>query len=236
MANKRFNGNVLIAKGDTVLYEKSYGLANREFEIANSRSTKFVIGSITKPLVAYTLLLLEQRGSLSLDDRLSKYFPDFPDADSVSIKQLLNHTSGITDYHAFEEWRNDSKLDITPAHTLSTIRKRPYIFKPGDRFSYSNSGYLFLGLIMEQVSGQSFEDLIQQELLDPLQLYETGIASNTRIIEKLASGYTTTPRETGKAEYINYRQPYTSGNMYSTPRDLRKFTKAVMHNALLTPE
>lgn len=233
VANKRFSGNLFIAKGDSILYSESFGLANREFDIANSESTKFLIGSITKTFTAYGILLLEQKGKLSLDDKLSIYFPDFPNSDRISIKHLLTHTSGITDYHAFDKWRNDSKLAIIPEYTLTTLLERPSIFEPGQRFSYTNSGYIFLGLIIEQVSGQTFDQFIREEVLDPIGLSKTGIASNSHFIHELASGYTSTPREVLKAEYINYNQPFASGNMYSTPNDLWKFTQALMNNSLL---
>lgn len=106
-------------------------------------------------------MLLEQEGKLSLDEKLSTYFPDFPKAERISIKQLLKHTSGITDYHAFEKWKLDSKLDISQQYTLNTLLESPSLFEPSERFSYSNSGYIFLGLIIDQVSGQSFSQFIQ---------------------------------------------------------------------------
>lgn len=232
-ANKRFNGSVLIAKGDTVLFERSYGLASRAFDVPIAPTTRFLIGSITKPFTALGILLLEQQGKLKLDDKLATYFPNFPNADRITLKQLLNHTSGITDYHAFANWEERGRMSVTPGSTLATLLERPSLFEPGTRFSYSNSGYLFLGLIIEQVSGRSFEAFIREEILDPLKLEHTGIASNTRIIPELAIGYTSSPRETQHASYINYDQPFASGNMYSTPRDLWAFTQAVVQSKLL---
>lgn len=236
-ANGKFNGNVFIAKGDSVMYSRSIGLANRENRTNNSDSTIFLIGSITKPFTAYSILLLEAQGKLSLEDKLSQFFPDFPKADSVSIKQLLTHTSGITNYHAFKDWRKDSKdKNTSPFTTLEKVKTSPYRFSPGERFRYSNTGYILLGLIIEQLSKQSFEDFIQKEILNPLELKNTGVITNEKDVGNLAKGYCTDPRETVLAEYINYRQPYTSGNMYSTTQDLWKFTKAVMNHRLLPRE
>lgn len=232
----KFNGSLLIAKGDSIYYYKSFGLAHREFNISNSDSTKYLIGSITKTFTAYGILLLEQAGKLSLDDRLSAYLPEFPKAESITIKQLLTHRSGITDYHQFKGWEENGRLDPTPQTTLSTLLPNPSIFQPGERFSYSNSGYIILGLIIEKVSGLSFDQFIRSEITEPLGLGNTGVASNKRVIENLASGYTTTLRETTNATYINYMQPYASGNMYSTPIDLLKFTQSVMHSKLLPSE
>lgn len=234
--NNRLSGNVLIAKGDSILYSRSFGLANRSFGIENATSTKFLIGSITKPFTAYAILLLENQGKLSLDDKLSTFFPEFPNAEKVTIKHLLTHRSGIKDYHAFSNWKEDGKLSVTPQSTMRTVAEDPFIFEPGERYSYTNSGYILLGLIIEQRSGQSFGEFMQNEVLNPLDLKNSGVMANGKIVADLAEGYSTNPREVKKAEYINYNQPYASGNMYSTPEDLWKFTMAVMSSKLLPAE
>lgn len=238
-ANNKFSGSVLIAKGDSILYQNSWGYANRDFSIKNTDSTKFLIGSITKPFTAYAILLLEKQGKLNLNDKLSKYFPSFPNAKGVTIIQLLRHTSGIKDYRNLADWKADSKSDATtPLHTINKIAQLPqvYNFEPDSNFRYSNVGYILLGLIIEQTSGKTFAQYISNEILTPLNLTQTGIANNHSIINNLAQGYFTTPLEITKAEYINYMQPFASGNMYSTPTDLLKFTKAVFNSKLLSAE
>lgn len=238
-ANNKFSGNVLIAKGDSILYQNSWGWANKEHQIKNTDSTKFLIGSITKPFTAYAVLLLEQQGKLSLNDKLSKYFPNFPNAEQVTIMQLLRHSSGIKDYHSLPDWRADSKKDTTaPLVTINKIAQLPqaYNFAPDSNFRYTNTGYILLGSIIEQVSGKTFANCIADEILTPLNLTETGVINNYSIVENLAQGYFTTPLETKKAAYINYMQPYASGNMYSTPKDLLKFTRAIFNNKLLSKE
>ncbi|WP_027420320.1 serine hydrolase domain-containing protein [Crocinitomix catalasitica] len=235
-ANNKFSGNVLIAKGDEVLFSKSYGLAYCAFDIENTAQTKFLIGSVTKPFTAYGILLLENRGKLSITDKLSKYFPDFPNAENVSIKHLLLHQSGIRDYHYFSNWRALSQTDLTPTDVIQQVAEAPYQFEPGERFSYTNSGYILLGLIIEQVSGLSFEAFMEKEICEPLQLENTGVINNKKVVKNLAVGYTTSPLETVKADYINYNQPFSSGNMYSTTADLWRFTQAVMSSKLLPKE
>lgn len=238
-ANNKFSGNVLIAKGDSILYQNSWGFANRAFNIKNTDSTKFLIGSITKPFTAYAILLLERQGKLSVNDKLSKYFPSFPKAEEVTIMHLLRHTSGIKDYHSLPYWKADSKSDATtPLYTINKIAQLPqaYNLKPDSNFRYSNTGYILLGLIIEQVSGKTFTNYISDAILKPLNLNETGVADNHSIVNNLAQGYFTTPLQTKKAEYINYKQPFASGNMYSTPKDLLKFTKAVFNSELLAIE
>lgn len=238
VANKRFSGNVLIAQHDSVLFKKSYGWANLDLMIPNTDSTRFLIGSITKPFTAYGIALLEQQGKLSFSDPLSTYFPDFPKSDSVSIKHLLTHRSGIRDYHIFPDWRSESQLDLPPLHTVEKVasHSEPYAFLPGSRFRYSNTGYIMLGLIIEHVSQQSFRDFVAQEICQPLGLKHTGVANNKRSVDLFATGYRSNPRSSVPAAYIDLQQPFSSGNMYSTTEDLWRFTQAVMNHELLSPE
>jgi len=237
VSNKRFNGTVLLAHKDSILYHRSFGFANRETQHLNADSTIYLIGSVTKPFTAMAVLLLEQQGKLSLEEKLSTYFPSFPRAEEVTIAQLLTHTSGIPDYHQLPDWEAESQSDhITPEITVQNVAQLPYRFEPGSRFRYTNTGYILLGLIVEKASGQTFTDFMQTNLLDPLQLTHTGIITNGHQLPGLANGYSTTPKETVKAKPINYRQPFTSGNMYSTTTDLWKFARAVVDGKLLPPE
>ncbi len=234
--NGKFNGSVLICKNDSVIYSSAYGLANREFSISNNDSTTYLIGSITKPFTAMAVLLLEQDGKLKLNNKLSDYFPDFPQSETVTIDMLLTHTSGIRDYHYLPDWIEISKLERTPQYTIDRVAELPYDFEPGTKFRYSNSGYILLGLIIEKVSGLSFVDYVNTKIIEPLELTNTGIIDNLNMVNGLASGYSTNLRTSEKAEFINYYQPFSSGNMYSTTYDLWKFTKAVMKNKLLSEE
>ncbi|GAB5464686.1 MAG: hypothetical protein Kapaf2KO_01220 [Candidatus Kapaibacteriales bacterium] len=235
--NGRFNGNLLVARGDSILYNGSFGLANKELNVANKGSTKFLIGSITKPFTALGILLLEKEGKLKLEDKLSKYYSDFQAGDSITIEHLLMHTSGISDYKALPDWKEDSKSDLTtPRRTSEKMSKLPLLFQPGTSFRYSNVGYILLGIIIENVSGQSFDKYILENILEPLALKNTGIIDNSNVVLNLASGYSTNLRETLKAEYINYFQPFSSGNMYSTTYDLWQFSKAVVKGKLLPLE
>ena len=232
--NGKFNGNVLITKNDSVVFSNSYGFANRELSAKISDSTKFLIGSITKPFTALGILLLEQHGKLKVTDKLSKYFPNFESANDITILQLLNHTSGISDYKALSDWKIDSKSDnINPHLTVGKMSTLPLLFEPGSSFRYSNVGYILLGLIIQQVNNQSFSSFIERKIIQPLNLTNTGIIDNHSVIVNLANGYSSNPRETTKAEYVNYSQPFSSGNMYSTTHDLLKFTKTVMNGELL---
>lgn len=234
--NNKFNGSILIAKADTILFNKSFAYANKEYRILNSDSTKYLIGSITKPFTAAAILNLEKDGKIDLNDKLSKYFPDFPKSDSVTIYQLLTHTSGITDYHYFSDWKADSKRDLTPYYTMDRVKEMPYIFNPGEKFSYTNTGYILLGLIIEKITNQTFSKYIKSSILDKLNLNNSGVIDNYSIINNLANGYNTTYKESHKADYLNYYQPFSSGNMYSTVQDLWNFSQAIFANKLFNKE
>ncbi len=173
-----------------------------------------------------------ERGKLSLNDSLSKYFL-ISQRNSVTIHHLLTHTSGIRDYHSLPDWKEDSQRDITPKYTVMRMAAEPFDFEPGTDFRYSNTGYILLGLIIEQISGKSFEQFIQDKILTPLKLHHTGVLTNEKSYSWLSQGLHINPRESKTADYINYNQPFSSGNMYSTPTDLWKFTKAVMSSQIL---
>lgn len=235
-ANGQLNGSVLIAQGAEINFEWFGGFANRQFQVPITDSTCFLIGSITKTFTAYGILVLEHHKKLSLSDPLSTYFPDFPQSEDVTILQLLNHSSGIRDYHFFKDWKVRSKTDLTPKQVIDQVATNPFRFDPGTQFRYSNTGYILLGLIIEQVSGLSFEEYIAQAIVQPFQLQQTGVIRHSLVFPNLAEGYTSTPYNTHRAEYINYNQPFASGNLYSSPRDLWKFTRSVLESRLISPE
>jgi len=225
--NNRFNGSVLITRGDSTLYHEHFGWANRGKRVPISDSTVYLIGSITKPFTALAILQLVNEGKLSLDQKLSDFFPKFPGADGVSIEHLLNHQSGIKDYHSFSKWEELSqKRDYKAAETLDWYNHDVYRFEPGQGFRYSNTGYILLGLIIEKLSGMSFKSYIDSAISQPLALHHTGVYQNTPI-PHLAKGYRSLFDSIRTASYINIQQPFSSGNMYSTPQDLRRFTRAV---------
>ncbi len=158
-----FSGVVLIAKDGNILMEKGYGMANKEEGLANQQGTKFRIASITKTFTATAIMQLEEKGLLSVQDPLSKYFPDLPNSDSITLHHLLSHSSGYVEYlsKGFEfdhEYTKEQLVDL--------FKDEPLNFTPGKKFSYSNSGFLLLGMVIEKVSGQSYEDYIAENILN----------------------------------------------------------------------
>ena len=164
---------VLVAQDGKILFEKGYGLADVEHHVPVVPQTTFHIGSLTKQFTASAILKLQEEGKLSVEDKLSKYIPDFPRGNEVTLRQLLNHTSGI--WPDLDE--PDSRLTnaTTTEAIIKEIRKYPYNFAPGTKWRYSNSGYLLLGYIVEKVSGQSYGDFLRENFFQPLGMTNTGV-------------------------------------------------------------
>lgn len=223
-----FMGTVLVARDGKVVFDKAYGMANLELDVPNTPDTKFRLGSITKQFTAAAILLLEQRGKLKVDDRVKTYLPDAPMAwDRITIFNLLTHTSGIPNFTSMPDYGAVKLSSRSASAAVSAFRERPLDFGPGEQMSYSNSGYLVLGDIIEKVSGQSYEKFIAENIFTPLGMTNSGYDSNTAIIKGRASGYAKMPSGYMNAGYIHMSIPHAAGALYSTTRDLLKWEQAL---------
>ena len=233
--NKTFMGTVLVARGSDVILSKGYGSASLEWDIPNTPATKFRLGSLTKQFTAASILLLEEGGKLKLDDPLNKYIPDAPAAwDKITIFNLLTHTSGIPNFTSLPEYTS-LKLQETPvAKTVATVRDKPLDFAPGEKMSYSNSGYLVLGYVIERITGGSYEKFVTDNLFTPLGMKDSGYDSNTAIIPRRAAGYT--PSRTGplNAAFIHMSIPHAAGALYSTTEDLLRWELGLFGGKLIS--
>jgi CubicO group peptidase (beta-lactamase class C family) len=151
-----FMGTVIVARDGVVVVDKAYGMANLEWDVPNTTTTKFRLGSITKQFTAAAILLLEERGKLKLDDRVKTYLPDSPMAwDRITIFNLLTHSAGIPNFTSWPDY-NTIKLSARTADAaVAAFRDRPLDFGPGEEMRYSNSGYLALGAIIEKAARQT---------------------------------------------------------------------------------
>jgi len=232
----QFMGNVLIAKGDKAIFEKSYGLANMEWNVPNTVDGKFRIGSVTKQFTAACILLLEERAKLKTDDAVSKYVPNAPAAwAKISIYHLLTHTSGIPNFTSFPEYQRFQAEPTTPEKLLAFFRDKPLEFEPGSKWNYSNSGYEVLGYIIEKVTGQSYQQFLQENIFKPLEMKDSGYDSNSRVIPHHAYGYTPGPQGITDAGYVDMTVPYAAGGLYSTTGDLLKWQNGLYGGRVLTP-
>jgi CubicO group peptidase (beta-lactamase class C family) len=235
--NKTFMGTVLVAKDGKTLLDQGYGFADLEWQIPNSPTTKFRLGSLTKQFTAASILLLAERGKLNIDDPVSKYMPDAPAAWSkVTIYNVLTHTSGIPSFTGFPDYASTEWKDTTPTELVARFRDKPLDFEPGTKFFYSNSGYVLLGYLIEKISGQTYADFVQQNIFTPLGMSDTGVDSNAAILPKRAQGYAPSPKGVVHAGYISMTIPLSAGALYSTTGDLLKWEQALFGGKVLKPE
>jgi CubicO group peptidase (beta-lactamase class C family) len=226
--NKTFSGSVLVARGSEVVLSRGYGPANLEWNIANAPSTKFRLGSLTKQFTAASILLLEERGKLKVDDPIKAYLADVPPAwNAITIFNLLTHTSGIVNFTSLAEYRTLQLTETPPAKVIALVRDRPLDFAPGEKMSYSNTGYVILGSIIEKVAGVSYEQFLQENIFTPLGMKDSGYDSNSAIIARRAAGYSPSPKGPVNAGYIHMSIPHAAGALYSTTEDLLRWEQAL---------
>jgi CubicO group peptidase (beta-lactamase class C family) len=211
---EKFSGAVLLAKGDQILLKEAYGFEDLAAKVSNRVTTKFYLASITKVFTAAAVLQLAQEGKFSLDDKLVKVLPDYSNkeaAGKITVRQLLTHTSGLC--NCFERFvQLDFARYQTPESFLSVFANDPLEFEPGAKYSYSNAGYLVLGLIVRTASGQRYEDFVQKRIFEPADM---------RNSEWL----------TGETRGLN-----AAGGARSTVEDMFRFSRALQERKLLNKE
>ncbi len=228
---------VLIAKGDEILYQKGFGMANLELDVPIGPEMVMEIGSITKQFTAVSILMLLEEGKLSLDDDITKFIEDYPThGHHISIHHLLTHTSGIKSYTSMAEWQPEWRKDFTPTELIDFFKNQPMDFAPGEEWSYNNSAYFILGYIIEQASGETYEDFIEKRIFEPLGMTNSYYGSTSRIIENRAYGYQTNENGYINAEFLSLTQPYAAGSLMSTVGDLYKWNSAVNDGKLIKKE
>ncbi|HZN33747.1 MAG TPA: serine hydrolase [Pirellulaceae bacterium] len=235
VAVNRFSGSVLVAKGEQVLLAKGLGLANVEHEIPNTPQTKFRLGSITKQFTAMAILILQEQGKLSVEDLASKHVEGTPEAwKEVTIHHLLTHTSGIPSFTGLPGYRAAMPLPSPAAKTLDRVRELPLEFTPGEKFNYSNSGYVLLGQIIEKVSGKSYGEFLRESIFQPLGLADTGYDSPEKILPHRAAGYRREGDGVANAPYLDMTIPHGAGALYSTATDLHRWSQALASSQLIS--
>jgi CubicO group peptidase (beta-lactamase class C family) len=231
-----FMGAVLVARDGDVLFDKGYGAANLEWNIPNDGATKFRLGSVTKQFTAVAILLLQERGKLTLDAPVKTYLPDAPAAwDKVTVRHLLTHSAGIPNFTNFPDYGATKTLPATHASLIARFRDKPLEFTPGEKFAYSNSGYVLLSAIVEKLSGQSYAAFVAENLFKPLGMADTGYDIYATILPHRASGYAPSKDGPVNADYISMTIPQGAGGLYSTTRDLLKWQRGLYGAKLLKP-
>jgi CubicO group peptidase (beta-lactamase class C family) len=220
----KFSGTALVAWHGRILFEKSYGWKDFSAGRLNNSHTIYQIGSITKEFTAAVVLRLRTQRKLTLEDPLSRFYPDFPKGDSITIKHLLTHTSGIPDYTHRPDFEAISVIPTNEASLLERLKQQPLEFSPGEKFKYSNSGYALLGYIIEKVTHEPYEKVVREMLLQPLKMEATGFDYKGLKSRDKAQGYTIfSVLEKKVCPVIDATEFFAAGGMYSTVGDLYKW-------------
>jgi len=233
-----FSGNILAVRGDKVLFEKSYGMANIEHAVPVKPETKFYIASITKSFTAAAILRLQEQGLLKVTDPVSRFIPDYPNGDKITIHHLLMHTSGLPRVFTLPDYKEISRKEHTPEEMVNLMKNQPLLFAPGKGSGYSGANYHLLAYIIERISGMSYDDSINKNFLEPLGLSDTGNhASWKPLLTNRASGYDPVGMDDlANSAFYDYSTEVGSGSMYATCRDLDKWIKGLFSGRVLKPE
>lgn len=234
---RQFNGTVLVAESGELIFKKGYGLANMEWDIVNEPDTKFRIGSITKQFTSMLIMQLVEEGKIRLDEKMTTYLTDYrkDSGDKVTIHHLLTHTSGIPSFTNKSNYFSEISRDFYEVDEfVKKFCSDSLVFEPGSKFSYNNSGYFLLGAIIEKVTGEKYEDILQKKILDPLGMKNTGYDHHETLIANRASGYEKNPNGYFNSAYLDMAIPYSAGSMYSTVEDLYIWDQALYSEKLLS--
>lgn len=243
-----FDGTVLIGKNGKILYTRGFGMANQKFGEANTPKTKFYIGSLTKQFTAAAIMALQDDGLLNVDNPIIKYLPDYPHdpGERITVRQLLTHTSGIPNYTDDIEVLFKRTQPMSEDEIIAEFENRPLDFEPGTKFKYSNSGYILLGKIIENVSGQSYEAYLHHKIFKPAGMHDSGYGRREAGLPDRADGYTNMGNgRIVDALPVDLSVLYSSGALYSTAIDMCKWDAALRTDkilghtslqAMLTPE
>lgn len=228
----------LIARKGTVIYKKALGMANLELNVPMQIDNVFRIGSISKQFTAVAILQLLEMGKLGLQDDIKKFIPDYPTHGyTITVEQLLNHTSGIKSYTGMDEWDEQvRRKDFTPAALVDYFKNQPMDFAPGTKWDYNNSGYILLGYIIEKVSGKKYSEYIIDNIFKPLGMTNSYYGDHIPVIKNRVSGYEPAKDGVANADFLSMTQPYAAGSLLSTVEDLFKWHQAVHSYKLIKKE
>jgi CubicO group peptidase (beta-lactamase class C family) len=244
VAEDKFSGAVVVAKDGESVFKNAYGLASREFNVPNRVTTKFNVASMGKMFTGVAVAQLAEQGRLSFDDLISKHLPDYPRevAERVTVHHLLTHTSGMGSYwkpefHEANHARYRAVRDYFPLFVND-----PLTFKPGEKWGYSNAGFMVLGAIVERVSGRSYFDYVKEHVFGRAGMGDTDFYEADKVTANLATGYTKQNRYLPESKdwtsniFISPVKGGPAGGAYSTVEDMLRFDIALRTHKLLSPK
>lgn len=228
---------VLVAQRGRVIYRRAIGMANLELGVPMSVATVFKIGSITKQFTAIAILRLVDEGKLSLNDEITKYIPDYPtQGQKITVEHLLTHTSGIVNYSAIRDTLYSGGVELSPTQLIDRFEDQPMRFVPGTKWEYSNSGYALLGYIIERVTGKSYGEFVEENLLRPAQMSRSLYGNDRRIVKNRADAYAAEDGKFSNVPYLSVTHPYAAGSILSTVEDLYAWNQALREGKLVSKD
>lgn len=230
---KDFRGVVLVARNGQVLFQKAYGNAVEEWNIANALDTKFELASLTKQFTGAAILLLAQAGKLDVNAPVTQYFAQAPESwRGITIKELVTHTSGLPN-NELKDFNKGICAPYTPEELIATFESRPLKFKPGTDWAYTNTEYYLLAYIIQLVSGEPYTDFLASHVFQPLGMNASGFAPTLAVIPKMANGYKKDGKSLRHRDYFDRSLEIGAGGVYSTASDMLRWSDALNGEKLL---
>ncbi|UNY99833.1 beta-lactamase family protein [Zhouia spongiae] len=226
-----------IAVDGEIIYQKSFGKASLKLNADATINSVFEIGSVTKQFTAVAIMMLAEQGKLNLDDNITTYFKDYPThGHTITIDQILSHTSGLASFTSSDEWYNNRYNEMTQEELMTLFKKMPMLFAPGEKYHYSNTGYYLLGMLIEKVSNKSYSEFIEENIFDKAGMKNSSFMSRHKIIPNRATGHDKIKDEFVKADEMLYTHAYSAGAILSTTYDLYLWNRAIRNNTLISKE
>lgn len=226
--------SVAVVREGKVLLAKGYGAANVEHATPATADTVYELASVTKQFTATAIMMLAEEGKLALDDKITKHLTGLPTAwENVTVRHLLNHTSGIKSYTSVANFFSFARKDFTQDEILQLVAKDPLEFQPGEKWNYNNTGYFLLGMIVEKVSGQTYEAFLKARIFQPLGMNSSRLNNFQEIIPNRAQGYALKNNRMVNCDYLSPTQPFSAGALLSTVSDMAKWDAALYTEKLL---
>ena len=227
-AGKLAGASVAVVRGNDTLVLKGYGFADLELDVPTPPNSSYEIGSVTKQFTAVGIMQLAEQGKVDLDADVTKYLPDYPtQGHRISVRRLLDHTSGIKGATEIPEFRTISMSDVPRDSLIKVFAAKPFDFAPGDQQTYNNSAYMLAGLIVEKVSGLSYADYVQKHLFDRAGMSSSYYCSERKVRKNRAHGYDTDSTGLVLKGYVMHKWPYAAGSLCSTAGDLVAWSQAL---------
>ena len=227
--------SVAVARDGRVILARGYGMANVEHSVAVTPDTVFHIASISKNILAAVVLQLVDEGRLRLDDDVTKYVPEAPTGGHhVTVRQLLNHTSGIYSFTSLPDAANNERLELTHEQVLGLIKDKPLDFEPGTRWRYDNSAFYLAGMVVERVTKQEYGAYVREHVFKPLGMSSASLCYARMVVPHLASGYEVEGDALVNAAFVSWKLPFAAGAICATATDLLKWEAALETGRVLT--